>query len=183
MNVAPRLSEGELSFEQGIDPTLEALFRRMWINRFKGFHTRDIGVYLGLDVQTTHYVWAGRGITERGFRFRARLLFMILAVLRRIGVRMTAEQLDAVTTRDRDRYLTRGVQVYMLHGWPFRRGCWLFRQSRMCVWFAEHDGVWGWDEGIEVRLKRREWEYRRVLGSAGDEQFVSEPASPERRRS
>jgi hypothetical protein len=173
MNVALRLSEGELSFEDGIEPTLRRLFRRMWINRFKGFHSRDIGLYLGLDVQTTRYVSAGRKMSERGFHLRARVLFAILALMEPIGVRMRAEQLDALTTRDQDRYLNRGIQVYMLQGWPFRGRCWMFRQSRMRVWFALHEGVWGWDEAIEAPMKRRDWTYRRVIGPAGAEQFVS----------
>jgi hypothetical protein len=177
VDAALRLSEGELSFEEGIEPSVQALFRRMWINRFEGFHARDIGLYLGLDFPTTRYASAGREMTEAGFRMRARLLFAILAVLEPLGVTMTAEQLDAETTRDGERYLNRGVQVYMLHGWPFRGRFWMFRQSRMRVWFAEHEGVWGWDEGIEAPLKRREWTYRRVIGSAGDERFVRVAAS------
>jgi hypothetical protein len=161
-----------MSFEPGVEASLQALFRRMWINRFKGFHARDIGLYLGLDVPTTRYVSAGRKMTERGFRMRARLLFTILAVLEPLRITMTAEQLDAETARDGERYLNRGVQVYMLHGWPFRGRCWMFRQSRMRVWFADHEGVWGWDEGIEDPLKRSEWIYRRVVSPEGEEQFV-----------
>jgi hypothetical protein len=167
-----RLSRGELSFEEGIEPSLQALFRRMWVDRFEGFHTRDVGLYLGLDVQTTRYDSAGRGMSERGFRMRARFLFAVLAVLEPLGVTMTAEQLDAETARDGDRYLNRGVQVYMLHGWPFRGRFWMFRQSRMRVWFADHDGVWGWDEGVEDPLGRRDWSYRRVIDAAGEERFV-----------
>jgi hypothetical protein len=152
----------------------------MWRVRFEGFHTRDIRRYLGLDRPTTRYDSAGRKMTARGFRMRARLLFLILAVLERVGVRMTAEQLDAQMTRDGDRYLDRGVQVYMLHGWPFPGGSWMFRQSLMRVWFAERDGVWVWDEGVETPLKRSEWIYRRVSGSAGEEQFVAEQADAAR---
>jgi hypothetical protein len=161
-----------LSFADGIDPSLQALFSHMWVNRFKGFHTRDIGLYLGLDVPTTRYVSAGKQMSERGFRMRARFLFALLAVLEPLGVTMTAEQLDAETARDGERYLNRGVQVYMLHGWPFRGRFWMFRQSRMRVWFANHDGVWGWDEGVEDPLRRRDWIYRRVIDPAGEEQFV-----------
>jgi hypothetical protein len=174
---ALRLSRGELSFADGIDASLQALFSRMWIRRFKGFHTRDMGLYLGMDFPTTRYVSAGREMTERGFRMRARLLFLILAVLEPFRVTMTAEQLDAETTRDGDRYLNRGVQVYMLHGWLFRGGCWMFRQSRMRVWFADRGGAWGWDEAIEDPLRRPEWEYRRVVGPAGEEQFVRDGAA------
>lgn len=180
MTPAARLSEGELSFEDAIDGSLQALFRRMWSNRFAGFHGRDVGRYLGLDRPTTRYASAGRKMTARGFRIRARLLFAILAVLERVGVRMTAEQLDAELARDRDRLLTRGVQVYMLHGWPFPGRFWMFRQSRMRVWFAERDGVWVWDEAIETPLERREWTYSRVIGPGGEEQFVATSDGAER---
>ena len=172
-----RLSEGELSFDAAIDPSLQRQFRGLWINRFKGFHTRDIGLYLGRDFPTTRYVSSGREMSERGFRLRARVLFAILAVLERLGVRMRGEQLDAHMTRDGDRFLDRGVQVYMLCGWPFPGRCWMFRQSRMRVWFAERDGVRGWDEAIEEPLKRRDWIYRRVIGPAGQEAFVREPSA------
>jgi hypothetical protein len=170
---AARLSRGELSFDAEIDPGLQALLRRMWANRFAGFHARDIARYLGLDRPWTRYQSAGRKMTARGFRRRARLLFVLLAVAQRVGVRMTAEQLDAEMTRDGERLLDSGVQLYMLHGWPFRGRCWMFRQSRMRVWFAEDDGVWVWDEAIETPLERREWIYSRVIGPGGEEQFVA----------
>ena len=178
MNAGPpaRLSRGDLSF-LGIDPELQALLRRMWANRFAGFHTRDIGRYLGLDRPWTRYQSGGRTMTARGFRRRARLLFVLLAVAQRVGVRMTAEQLDAEMTRDGERLLDTGVQLYMLHGWPFPNRFWMFRQSRMRVWFAEADGVWVWAEAIETPLERRDWVYSRVIGPDGEEQFIAGPAA------
>ncbi len=183
MNVALRLSRGELFFGEGIEALTQALFQRMWINRFTGFHTRDIGLYLGLDVETTRYFSGSQEMTERGFRLCARLLFVILAILELLGVKMTAEQLDAKTVRDGKRYLNCGVQVYMLHGWPFRRGCWMFRQSQMRVWFADHDGVLGWDEAIEKPMKRSNWIYRRTISPAGEEQFILETDNPKASKS
>lgn len=168
MNAARRITRGELAFDDGVDPPLRETFRAMWIHRFAHFHARDLDEYLWRDVDATRYVSGGKEMTARGFRRRARLLFVLLALLEPLGVTMQAEQLDARITPDDGRYLTHGMQLYMLHGWPFRGGIWLFRQSRMRVWFAAADGTWVWDEAIERPLPKSQWLYRRITGPDGE---------------